>query len=104
MPFANFEPESAQTLGTVYVVDDDEAVRDSIRWLLEASDYKVELYDSGESFIAKYDPNAIAVLLLDVRMNGMSGLEVQEHLIARRAISPSSSSPVTATFRWQSTP
>ena len=88
MPFANFEPESAQTLGTVYVVDDDEAVRDSIRWLLEASDYKVELYDSGESFIAKYDPNAIAVLLLDVRMYGMSGLEVQEHRIARRADLP----------------
>ena len=89
MPFSNYSTsaatptESNQTLGTVYVVDDDEAVRDSIRWLLEASDYKVELYDSGESFIAKYDPFAIAVLLLDVRMNGMSGLEVQEHLIAR---------------------
>lgn len=76
------------TLGTVYVVDDDEAVRDSIRWLLEASDYKVELYESGESFIAKYDANAIAVLLLDVRMSGMSGLEVQEHLISRKADLP----------------
>ncbi len=90
MPFANsnYPVETNQTLGTVYVVDDDEAVRDSIRWLLEASDFKVELYDSGESFIAKYDPNAIAVLLLDVRMNGMSGLEVQEHLIARNADLP----------------
>ena len=90
MPFSNYATpsESSQTLGTVYVVDDDEAVRDSIRWLLEASDYKVELYDSGESFIAKYDPFAIAVLLLDVRMNGMSGLEVQEHLIARNADLP----------------
>ncbi len=90
MPFSNFNfpMETSQTLGTVYVVDDDEAVRDSIRWLLEASDYKVELYDSGESFIAKYDPYAIAVLLLDVRMNGMSGLEVQEHLIARKADLP----------------
>lgn len=88
MPFSNYSSEVSQTLGTVYVVDDDEAVRDSIRWLLEASDYKVELYDSGESFIAKYDPNAIAVLLLDVRMNGMSGLEVQEHLIARKADLP----------------
>ena len=63
MPFSNYSSaatptESNQTLGTVYVVDDDEAVRDSIRWLLEASDYKVELYDSGESFIAKYDPFA----------------------------------------------
>ena len=89
MPFStSFSHEASQTLGTVYVVDDDEAVRDSIRWLLEASDYKVELYDSGESFIAKYDPYAIAVLLLDVRMNGMSGLEVQEHLIARNADLP----------------
>ena len=72
------------TKGTVYVVDDDDAIRDSLRWLLEANDYKVELYDSGESFIAKYDPNAIAVLVLDVRMPGMSGLEVQEHLLARK--------------------
>ena len=76
------------TKGTVYVVDDDDAIRDSLRWLLEANDYKVELYDSGESFIAKYDPNAIAVLVLDVRMPGMSGLEVQEHLPARKADLP----------------
>ena len=76
------------TKGPVYVVDDDDAIRDSLRWLLEANDYKVELYDSGESFIAKYDPNAIAVLVLDVRMPGMSGLEVQEHLLARKADLP----------------
>ena len=89
MAFSNFSAsETTQTLGTVYVVDDDEAVRDSLRWLLEANDYKVELFDSGESFIAKYDPNAIAVLLLDVRMKGMSGLEVQDHLIARKAALP----------------
>ena len=78
----------SNTKGTVYVVDDDDAIRDSLRWLLEANDYKVELYDSGESFIAKYDPNAIAVLVLDVRMPGMSGLEVQEHLLARKADLP----------------
>ena len=76
------------TKGTVYVVDDDDAIRDSLRWLLEANHYKGELYDSGESFIAKYDPNAIAVLVLDVRMPGMSGLEVQEHLLARKADLP----------------
>lgn len=84
-----FSSASTQdTKGTVYVVDDDDAIRDSLRWLLEANDYKVELYDSGESFIAKYDPNAIAVLVLDVRMPGMSGLEVQEHLLARKADLP----------------
>ena len=88
MAFPSYQSDSVKTLGTVYVVDDDEGVRDSIRWLLEASDYRVELYDSGESFIAKYDPREIAVLLLDVRMSGMSGLEVQEHLLARRADIP----------------
>ena len=72
------------TKGTVYVVDDDDAIRDSLRWLLEANDYKVELYDSGESFIAKYDPNAIAVLVLDVRMPGMSGLDAARAVLAQR--------------------
>lgn len=80
--------DTPETLGVVYVVDDDEAVRDSLKWLLEASSYRVELYDSGESFLARYDPKAIAVLVLDVRMPGMSGLEVQEHLIARKSDLP----------------
>ena len=88
MAFPDYFTEPQQPLGTVYVVDDDEAVCDSVRWLLEAGNYKVEIFDSGESFIAKYDPQAIAVLLLDVRMSGMSGLEVQEHLIARKADLP----------------
>ena len=48
----DYGSEAPETLGTVYVVDDDDAVRDSLKWLLEASDYRVELYDSGESFIA----------------------------------------------------
>ena len=77
-----------ESAGTVYIVDDDDAVRDSLKWLLEASNYHVELYDSGESFIAKYDPNTIAVLVLDIRMPGMSGLEVQEHLLQRKADIP----------------
>ena len=72
MAFPDYFTEPQQPLGTVYVVDDDEAVCDSVRWLLEAGNYKVEIFDSGESFIAKYDPQAIAVLLLDVRMSGMS--------------------------------
>ena len=79
----DYGSEAPETLGTVYVVDDDDAVRDSLKWLLEASDYRVELYDSGESFIAKYDPKAIAVLVLDVRMPGMSGIEAQHEMRSR---------------------
>lgn len=88
-PTFNFNPSQKDPLGTVYVVDDDSDVRDSMRRMLESQGFRVELFESGESFIAKYDPNAIAVLLLDERMpGGMSGSEVQEHLIARKATIP----------------
>lgn len=88
MSITDYLTASPQPLGTVFVVDDDEAVRDSIRWLLESSNYKVELFDSGESFVTYYQPDQVGVLLLDVRMNGMSGLEVQDHLIARKSDLP----------------
>ena len=88
MSITDYLTASPQPLGTVFVVDDDEAVRDSIRWLLESSNYKVELFDSGESFMTHYQPDQVGVLLLHVRMNGMSGLEVQDHLIARKSDLP----------------
>jgi FixJ family two-component response regulator len=80
--------DTAETLGVVYVVDDDDAVRDSLHWLLEASRYRVIGYDSAEKFLADYDPDSIAVAILDVRMPGMSGLELQEALLARKATLP----------------
>jgi RNA polymerase sigma factor (sigma-70 family) len=69
-------------LGLVYVVDDDEAVRDSLQFLLEPT-YQVATFDSAEAFLARYDPKAIACLILDVRMPGMSGLQLQEELLSR---------------------
>lgn len=82
------DTESAQSRGMVYVVDDDEAVRESLQWLLEASAYRVLGFDSAEAFLAGFDPNAIACLVLDVRMPGMSGLELQEKLLARQVNLP----------------
>jgi two-component system response regulator TtrR len=70
---------SPQMPCTIYVVDDDEAVRDSLRWLLEANGYRVRCFASGEE---------VAVLIVDVRMPGMSGLELQEALIARKSNIP----------------
>jgi len=80
--------ETEDALGVVYVVDDDEAVRDSLQWLLEASRYRVLGYDSAEKFLADHDPEAIAVAIVDVRMPGMSGLELQDELIARKVPYP----------------
>ncbi|NLZ10587.1 MAG: response regulator transcription factor [Alcaligenaceae bacterium] len=73
---------------TVFIVDDDEAVRDSLRWLLEANGYQVQAFESAEVFLETYDPEQIGVLIADVRMPGMSGLELQEALIARNAPLP----------------
>lgn len=74
--------------GTIYVVDDDEAVRDSLQWLLEGRDYRVRCFDSAENFLARYDPREVACLLVDIRMRGMSGLELQDRLIERRSPLP----------------
>ncbi|GAB2459371.1 MAG: response regulator transcription factor [Comamonas sp.] len=74
--------------GTVYVVDDDEAVRDSLQWLLEGKDYRVRCFESAESFLARYDPREVACLIADIRMGGMSGLELQDRLIENRSPLP----------------
>lgn len=67
--------------GTVYVVDDDEAVCDSLQWLLEGRDYRVRCFESAESFLSRYDPREVACLIVDIRMGGMTGLELQNRLI-----------------------
>ncbi len=73
---------------TIFIVDDDEAVRDSLRWLLEANGYQVRSFAGAEEFLEAYDPDQVGVLIADVRMPGMSGLELQEALIARKAPLP----------------
>ncbi|GAB4397675.1 MAG: response regulator transcription factor [Rhodoferax sp.] len=67
--------------GTVYVVDDDEAVRDSLQWLLEGKDYRVRCFESGEAFLSRYDPREVACLIADIRMEGMTGLVLQDKLL-----------------------
>ncbi|AJE99540.1 MULTISPECIES: response regulator transcription factor [Pandoraea] len=69
---------------TVFVVDDDEAVRDSLRWLLEANGYHVRGFASAEEFLSHYNGHQVGCLILDVRMPGMSGLELQEKLVENR--------------------
>jgi len=74
--------------GTVYVVDDDEAVRDSLQWLLEGKDYRVRCFDSAESFLSRYDPREVACLIVDIRMGGMTGLELQNRLLEHHSPLP----------------
>ncbi|WP_029525106.1 response regulator transcription factor [Polaromonas glacialis] len=74
--------------GTVYVVDDDEGVRDSLQWLLEGKDYRVRCFDSAETFLSRYDAREVACLIVDIRMSGMSGLELQDRLLERKSPLP----------------
>ena len=76
-----YTQESPDTAGVVYIVEDDEAVRDSLKWLLEASSYRVELFESGEMFLAKFDPNAIAVLVLDANFKTVRNSVVNNKLL-----------------------
>ncbi|MFH1304327.1 MAG: response regulator [Planctomycetota bacterium] len=69
-----------QQEATVFVVDDDPAIRKSLRWLIESVGLKVETYELASEFLQSYVPDSPGCLVLDVRIPGMSGLELQEKL------------------------
>ena len=64
----------------IHVVDDDEALRDSMTWMLEGNNYKVATYESADAFLRVISPVMVGCVVLDVRMPGMSGLELFEEL------------------------
>jgi FixJ family two-component response regulator len=65
---------------TIFVVDDDHAVRESLRWLLESVNLPVVTFGSAQEFLDSYRTEQGGCLILDVRMPGMSGLELQKKL------------------------
>jgi len=68
---------------TVFVVDDDDGSRKSVRCLVEPMGVAVELFSSAEEFLDAYDPSQPGCLVTDLRMLGMSGLDLQEELKRR---------------------
>ncbi len=77
-----------EVVATVFVVDDDEAVRKSLRLLLKSQGLPVVTHDSAAEFLGTYDPEQPGCIILDVRMPGMSGLELQQELNRRGAVIP----------------
>ena len=73
---------------TVFVVDDDEAVRASLKLLLKTLGLPAQTYASAQEFLATFDERRGGCLVLDIRMPGMSGLELQEELNTRGAMLP----------------
>jgi len=72
----------------VFIVDDDEAVRNSLRLLVKSVGLPASTANSAQEFLASYDPAHAGCLVLDVRMPGMSGIELQQQLNQRGAVIP----------------
>src|SRR5918994_2677318 len=73
---------------TIFVVDDDAAVRDALKLLLRSVGHAVETFGSGQEFLDGYNDDRAGCLVLDIRMPGMSGLELQQKLNERHSILP----------------
>ena len=72
----------------IFVVDDDEAVRLSTEMLIRSMGLRVETFDSATEFLEDFDPQQPGCVILDIRMPGMSGLELQDHLNEMKASIP----------------
>ena len=68
----------------VHVIDDDASWRRSVERLLAAAGYRVALHESAEAFLATAELDAPGCILLDMRMPGLTGLQLQQHLLERR--------------------
>ena len=68
---------------TVFVVDDEVEMRESLRWLIESIDLNVETFESAEEFLRAYNPDRPGCAVLDMRMPEVSGLELQKKLKAK---------------------
>jgi two-component system, LuxR family, response regulator FixJ len=76
------------TTPTVFVVDDNPGIRKSLQGLIEAAGLAVETYASAAEFLAAFDATRAGCLILDVRLRGQSGLDLQDELRRRNAILP----------------
>jgi FixJ family two-component response regulator len=73
---------------TVFLVDDDPSIRKAIKRMLDAAGLQVAAFDSAQAFLDAYDPGAEGCLVLDIRMPGIGGLELQDVLADRGSVLP----------------
>jgi two-component system response regulator DctR len=76
------------TLGIAHLVDDDNAIRDSLTWLLRSRGISSRAWDSAEALLADYLPEMRGCLVIDIRMPLMSGIELFDRLLALGCVMP----------------
>lgn len=72
----------------VFIIDDDPAVRDSLSLMLQQDGYRIRCFESGEAFIAACNPDLHGCAIVDIRMPGMDGIQLQEEMINRQILLP----------------
>ena len=73
---------------TVFIVDDDAAIRDSLSLMIEQENIAVQAFDSAETFLAAYQPECCGCAIVDIRMSGMDGLDLHKALLQRNILLP----------------
>src|SRR5688572_18473229 len=73
---------------TVFIVDDDADVRQAVARLVSTAFYKVSTFDSAQDFLARHDPETPGCIVLDAAMPGISGLQLQQFLVASGCLRP----------------
>ena len=82
------KPAAVRSEPTVFVVDDDPSIRESLRWLIESVGLRVQTSATAQEFLDRYDADTPGCLVLDVRMPGISGLDLQAELSSRKISIP----------------
>jgi FixJ family two-component response regulator len=73
---------------TVYIVDDDDAVRESLELLLDSVGQQTKSFESAQAFLDSYNPDTLGCIVLDIRMPGMNGMELHKELNRLGSILP----------------
>lgn len=73
---------------TVFIIDDDPAIRDSLTLMIAQEDISVMAFDSAEAFLDACQPECLGCAIVDIRMQGMDGLQLQEQLAKREILLP----------------
>lgn len=82
------KPNTPVQSPTIFIVDDDPAVQQALKLLFRSVGYRTESFNTGQQFLDAYNDNWAGCLVLDIRMPGMTGLELQQHLNGRHSILP----------------
>ena len=82
------DDSTAKSNATVCIVDDDTAVRESLEWLIESIDLPVKTFSNGMAFLDSDSPFEPGCVILDIRMPGLSGIDVFEELKSRSSSLP----------------